>query len=165
MHHLSKRRLFNNSDCCWQERETACRRNTPGLCGWIADYLRSNAGRKWAKMVNDWPGGSGKIVWWYFASDRNPQRGCTFVKVRIWQSVLTTHLIYLKGIKKLTHKGTQTLYTERLKLRRFTVEDTREMFDNWAMEYEGKIIGNISVSAYPTPLKILLREGCPKMRS
>lgn len=84
----------------------------------------------------------------------------------------------------LTHKGTETLRTERLILRRFTVDDAGEMFDNWAsddrvtrfltwpthespeltrqllenwcagyekntynwaMEYGGKVIGNISV--------------------
>lgn len=32
----------------------------------------------------------------------------------------------------LTHRGTQTITTERLTLRRFTVEDAREMYDNWA---------------------------------
>lgn len=34
----------------------------------------------------------------------------------------------------LTHKGTQTIYTERLTLRRFTVEDARQMYDNWASD-------------------------------
>lgn len=34
----------------------------------------------------------------------------------------------------MTHKGTQTISTERLTLRRFTVEDAREMFDNWACD-------------------------------
>lgn len=34
----------------------------------------------------------------------------------------------------MTHKGTQTIKTERLTLRRFTVEDAREMFDNWACD-------------------------------
>ena len=32
----------------------------------------------------------------------------------------------------LTHKGTQTIYTERLVLRRFTVDDAQAMYDNWA---------------------------------
>ena len=32
----------------------------------------------------------------------------------------------------LTHKGTQTLRTDRLILRRFTIDDAQEMFDNWA---------------------------------
>ena len=85
----------------------------------------------------------------------------------------------------LTHKGTQTIKTERLTLRRFTPDDAQAMFDNWAsdervtryltwpphkspeltrqllegwcaayenpdtykwaMEYEGELIGNISV--------------------
>ncbi|MBQ8740960.1 MAG: GNAT family N-acetyltransferase [Clostridia bacterium] len=85
----------------------------------------------------------------------------------------------------LTHKGTKTLKTERLILRKFTVDDYKDMFNNWAndeavtrfltwaphesmlatrqllegwckayerndaynwaMEFEGQIIGNISV--------------------
>lgn len=32
----------------------------------------------------------------------------------------------------LTHKGTQTLSTARLTLRRFTVEDADAMYQNWA---------------------------------
>ena len=32
----------------------------------------------------------------------------------------------------LTHKGTQTIYTERLVLRRFTVDDAQAMYNNWA---------------------------------
>lgn len=32
----------------------------------------------------------------------------------------------------LTHKGTQTLRTERLTLRRFVIEDVQPMFDTWA---------------------------------
>ena len=32
----------------------------------------------------------------------------------------------------LAHKGTQTIYTERLVLRRFTVDDAQAMYDNWA---------------------------------
>ena len=34
----------------------------------------------------------------------------------------------------LTHKGTQTIYTERLVLRRFTVDDAQAMYDNWASD-------------------------------
>ena len=85
----------------------------------------------------------------------------------------------------LTHKGTKTLKTERLKLRKFTPDDAVPMYENWAcdervtryltwlphkspeetkqilsawcasyenlnyynwgIEYEGKLIGNISV--------------------
>ena len=84
----------------------------------------------------------------------------------------------------LTHKGTQTIKTEKLTLRRFTPDDAQAMFDtwandervtrfltwgthgtvdvtkfilndwcnsyekddfyNWAIEFEGKIIGNIA---------------------
>lgn len=32
----------------------------------------------------------------------------------------------------LTHKGTQTLTTQRLVLRRFRIEDAKAMFENWA---------------------------------
>lgn len=58
----------------------------------------------------------------------------------------------------LTHKGTQTIRTERLILRRFTVDDADLAFKNWeseayenpttynwAIEYEGQPIGSISV--------------------
>ncbi len=34
----------------------------------------------------------------------------------------------------LTHKGTQTIKTERLTLRRFTVEDAEAMYNNWAKD-------------------------------
>lgn len=37
-------------------------------------------------------------------------------------------------MKVLTHKGTQTLQTERLTLRRFRMEDAQAVFDNWASE-------------------------------
>lgn len=36
----------------------------------------------------------------------------------------------------LTHKGTQTLHTARLTLRRFTPEDAPAMFKNWASDSE-----------------------------
>lgn len=32
----------------------------------------------------------------------------------------------------ITHKGTQTIHTRRLTLRKFTVEDAQAMFENWA---------------------------------
>ena len=34
----------------------------------------------------------------------------------------------------LTHKGTKTLHTDRLVLRRFTVDDAEDMFHNWASD-------------------------------
>ena len=34
----------------------------------------------------------------------------------------------------LTHKGTNTINTKRLTLRRFTVEDAQQMYDNWAKD-------------------------------
>ena len=36
----------------------------------------------------------------------------------------------------LTLKGTQTIHTERLVLRRFRMEDAQAMFDNWASDEE-----------------------------
>lgn len=36
----------------------------------------------------------------------------------------------------LTHKGTQTIVTERLVLRRFRQEDAQAMFENWASDDE-----------------------------
>lgn len=34
----------------------------------------------------------------------------------------------------ITHKGTQTIHTERLILRKFTVDDAQAMFENWASD-------------------------------
>lgn len=34
----------------------------------------------------------------------------------------------------MTHKGTQTITTPRLILRKFTVADARDMFQNWASD-------------------------------
>ncbi len=36
----------------------------------------------------------------------------------------------------MIHKGTKKLHTERLLLRRFTLDDAQEMFDNWANDGE-----------------------------
>lgn len=36
----------------------------------------------------------------------------------------------------LSHKGTQTINTERLLLRRFEFTDANDMFNNWANDYE-----------------------------
>ena len=36
----------------------------------------------------------------------------------------------------LTHKGTQTIFTERLILRRFRQDDAQAMFENWACDDE-----------------------------
>lgn len=36
----------------------------------------------------------------------------------------------------MTHKGTQTIKTQRLVLRRFRMEDAQAMFDNWASDDE-----------------------------
>lgn len=40
------------------------------------------------------------------------------------------------GKEKMTHKGTVTLETERLILRRFTLDDAQAMFRNWASDPE-----------------------------
>lgn len=34
----------------------------------------------------------------------------------------------------ITHKGTQTIHTDRLILRKFTVDDAQAMFENWASD-------------------------------
>ena len=34
----------------------------------------------------------------------------------------------------ITHKGTQTIHTERLILRKFTIDDAQAMFENWASD-------------------------------
>ena len=34
----------------------------------------------------------------------------------------------------ITHKGTRTLHTNRLTLRKFTPEDAQQMYDNWASD-------------------------------
>lgn len=34
----------------------------------------------------------------------------------------------------ITHKGTQTIHTKRLILRKFTVDDAQTMFENWASD-------------------------------
>ena len=54
----------------------------------------------------------------------------------------------------LNHKGTQEIVTERLLLRKYKMSDAENMFKNyandepstynWAIEYEGEIIGGIS---------------------
>ena len=36
----------------------------------------------------------------------------------------------------MKHAGTQTIETERLRLRRVTVDDAQAMFDNWASDPE-----------------------------
>lgn len=36
----------------------------------------------------------------------------------------------------LTHKGTNKLETERLVLRKFTIDDARAMYNNWSSDEE-----------------------------
>jgi hypothetical protein len=53
--------------------------------------------------------------------------------------IRSTSCISEKGLKRIDRndtKGTRTLRTRRLVLRRFTVEDARSMFGNWANDKE-----------------------------
>ncbi len=43
-------------------------------------------------------------------------------------------IIYNKGEFTVKHKGTKKIETKRLILRRFTVKDAEQMFDNWASD-------------------------------
>jgi ribosomal-protein-alanine N-acetyltransferase len=44
-------------------------------------------------------------------------------------------ICYRKGMQlQMNHKGTCTLETKRLKLRRFTIEDAKNIYDNWACD-------------------------------
>lgn len=64
------------------------------------------------------------------------------------------------GHTMLTHKGTQTLHTERLTLRRFTPDDAQAMFDNWAKD--GRVTRYLTWSPHPSPeaTQELLRLWC-----
>ena len=44
------------------------------------------------------------------------------------------HFFYGKGEdgRMIVHKGTRPLFTQRLRLRRFTADDAAAMFENWA---------------------------------
>lgn len=60
----------------------------------------------------------------------------------------------------LTHKGTQTIKTERLILRRIKVSDYKEMFANWANDE--RVTRYVSWNPHKTPkeTKRLLRKWC-----
>ena len=49
----------------------------------------------------------------------------------------------------LTHKGTKELTTKRLKLRRFTVDDAQDRFNNWASDAE--VTNFVSWLTHSTP--------------
>ncbi len=49
----------------------------------------------------------------------------------------------------LTHKGTQEIKTERLTLRRFTLEDAQQMYDNWASD--SRVTKFLSWDPHPSP--------------
>lgn len=40
--------------------------------------------------------------------------------------------VWIGEQKVITHKGTKTIHTQRLLLRKFTVDDSQAMFENWA---------------------------------
>ena len=58
----------------------------------------------------------------------------------------------------MTHKGTQTIFTDRLTLRRFTVADAREMYDNWACDPRVTKYLSWEPHASPEATAALLRE-------
>lgn len=60
----------------------------------------------------------------------------------------------------ITHRGTQTIHTERLILRRFTVSDAQEMFDNWASDK--RVTKYLTWQPHESPefTKQLLSEWC-----
>lgn len=60
----------------------------------------------------------------------------------------------------LTQKGTQTLKTERLTLRRFTLDDAQAMFENWANDERVTRYLTWSPHASPKFTKKLLRMWC-----
>ena len=43
----------------------------------------------------------------------------------------------------ITHKGTQTIHTDRLIIRKFTVDDAQEMFENWASDELGVLTSHL----------------------
>ncbi|GEM_PF-6663323 len=60
----------------------------------------------------------------------------------------------------ITNKGTQTIQTERLKLRRFTVDDAQAMFDNWANDPRVTRYLTWSPHESPEATKQLLERWC-----
>lgn len=49
----------------------------------------------------------------------------------------------------ITHKGTKTIQTERMILRRFTVEDAQAMYENWACD--DRVSRYVSWDAHQSP--------------
>lgn len=60
----------------------------------------------------------------------------------------------------LNHKGTQTIKTERLTLRRFYVSDAEDMFENWAKDERVTRFMSWLPHASPKKTKKLLRKWC-----
>lgn len=60
----------------------------------------------------------------------------------------------------ITHKGTQTIHTERLILRKFTIDDAQVMFENWASDE--KVTRYLTWSPHESPeaTKQLLELWC-----
>ena len=49
---------------------------------------------------------------------------------------MSASCIFILEGDKMTHVGTQTIRTERLTLRRFTMDDVMPMYKNWASDPE-----------------------------
>ncbi len=60
----------------------------------------------------------------------------------------------------LTHKGTQTIKTQRLVLRRFTVQDAQAMYNNWAKDERVTKFLTWPVHKSPEATKELLEIWC-----
>jgi len=61
----------------------------------------------------------------------------------------------------LTHKGTVTLTTPRLKLRRLEVSDAQAMYDNWASKEE--VAKYLSWNVHESPgatREMMIRTNC-----
>ncbi len=65
----------------------------------------------------------------------------------------------------ITHKGTKTLYTERLILRKFTVDDAEDMYNNWTNDE--RVTRFLSWSPHKSALetKELLKGWCAAYES
>ncbi len=60
----------------------------------------------------------------------------------------------------LTHKGTQTIKTERLELRRFTTEDANAMYENWAKDERVTKFLTWEPHKSPDATRMLLESWC-----
>lgn len=60
----------------------------------------------------------------------------------------------------ITHKGTQTIYTERIVLRKFTVSDAQAMFEGWANDERVTRYLTWSVHESPIVTEQLVEHWC-----